>query len=447
MEIARIQILSTVRLKMLMILVLAGLSVSGQNPVIKGIGMTDPHVRIFNDTIFLFSGHDDHPDDKTWVMKDWRIFSSTDLINWKLRNKISPADSYMGAGSTDCWAGDACSRNGKYYFYFSDQKRSIGVMTSDTPAGTYKDALGKPLISPMHDPTILVDDDENKTPYIIYGDKEGGGYHIAKLNNDMISLAETPKLINILGAEWEKAPKWMDKNYIFKYKDTYYLSWGRDYAKSKNIYGPYTCAGSVGQGHHLDEFAHGSFFNWKGQFYHIWTYYIRPGYKYRECIISYCHMDDNGRIVTDTDFLDQHLKYGVGRFDASWPKIQAEWFSGKSENIAKTGTVDTGFQLTNLEKGGWVKFANMDFGEQTKNRTLKAVFSENNKAIDFQVRLNSPSGKIISDGAIKEEFNSENETIVTVGLEDISGVRDIYLVFNNNAGSKTKFDKFQIMSN
>lgn len=49
----------------------------------------------------------------------------------------------------------------------------------------------------------------------------------------MTSLAEKPKPIIITGKEWEKADGWMDKNYIFKYKDTYYLSWGTEYAVSK----------------------------------------------------------------------------------------------------------------------------------------------------------------------------------------------------------------------
>ena len=204
-----------------------------QNPVIGDIGISDPHIRVFNDTVFLYSGHDSDPNDRTWVMIDWRIFSTTDLINWKFRETISPRDNYMDDNSTDCWAGDAASRNGKYYFYFSDRKRGIGVMTADSPTGPFKDALGKPLIAPMHDPTILIDDDE--TPYIIYGDKEGGGYHIARLNEDMISLAEKPKPIEINGEEWESAPNWMDKNYLFKHLDTYYLSWGSFYATSGNI--------------------------------------------------------------------------------------------------------------------------------------------------------------------------------------------------------------------
>ncbi len=435
------------RLTILLLLITSCSSGYGQNPIIKDIGMSDPHIRIFNDTIFLFTGHDSHPDDKIWVMKNWRIFSSTDLMNWNLRSTISPADNYMGSENTNCWAADAASRNGKFYFYFSDQKRSIGVMVSDAPAGKYKDALGKPLVAPMHDPTILIDDDKDKSPYLIYGDKEGGGYHIAKLNDDMISLAETPKAITISGEEWEKAPKWMDKNYMFKYRDTYYLSWGRDYAISKNIYGPFVCQGSVGQGHNLNEFAHGSFFWWKGQFYHIWTYYIRSGYKYRECIISYCHIGDDGRIVTDTDFLDQHSEYGVGHYNASWPVIQAEWFTGKSENITKVGTFDSGFQLSNIEKGSWVKFTNMDFGSNVQKRKINAVFSQTSSKISFQVRLDSPTGKIISKGVLSQKRDSENNVIVLDELENVSGIRDIYLIFNENIDDEIKFDRFRIISN
>ncbi len=187
-----------------------------QNPIVKDIGMSDPHIRVFDDTIYLYCGHDSHPDDKTWVMKEWRIFSSTDLINWKQEGVISTKDNYMPDNSTDCWAGDAATRNGKYYFYFSDRKRSVGVMASDSPKGPFKDALGKPLVSPMHDPTVLINDDPQKTPYLIYGDKEGGGFHIARLNEDMISTAEDPRPIQIKGKEWEEAPAWMDKNYIIQ---------------------------------------------------------------------------------------------------------------------------------------------------------------------------------------------------------------------------------------
>jgi arabinoxylan arabinofuranohydrolase len=62
------------------ILVLGHIIYAG-NPIIKDIGMSDPHVRVFNDTVYLYAGHDDDPNDPLWVMKEWRIFRSTDLVD------------------------------------------------------------------------------------------------------------------------------------------------------------------------------------------------------------------------------------------------------------------------------------------------------------------------------------------------------------------------------
>ncbi|MDO5971319.1 family 43 glycosylhydrolase [Flavivirga aquimarina] len=407
-----------------------------QNPVIKDIGMSDPHVRVFNDTLFLYSGHDYSPNDKTWIMKDWRVFSSTNLINWTIRTSISPKDNYMDDNSTDCWASDAASRNGKYYFYFSDRKRGIGVMTSDAPYGTFKDPLGKALVAPMHDPTILIDDNENQTPYLVYGDKDNGnGFHIAKLNDDMISLAEKPKLIEINGEEWEKAPHWMDKNYIFKYNDTYYLSWGRDYAISNNIYGPYKCVGAVGHGHNLNEFAHGSFFNWKGQFYHIWCYYIEKGFKYRESIISYCHMDDDGKIVTDIKFLDAHYANGVGQYNASWDTIEAEWYYEISGDIKKQGNRKDGFVITNIQNDDWVRFANITF-DKSYEKCVSNLLLNGKKGL-LEIRSGSPSGTVLSE--LKLSSSKSFQEFKNV-IEVSKGKKDIYMIFKGDKGSSLQID-------
>ena len=148
----------------------------------QGIGMSDPHARVFQNRVYLYTGHDESPKDKTWVMKKWQIFSTDDLVNWRFENYIHPKDNYMGDGSSDCWAGDAAEANGNYYFYFSDRKRGIGVMQSKSPSGPFKDALGKALVAPMHDPTILRD--KAQKSYIVYGDKEGGGFHVASSLSD-----------------------------------------------------------------------------------------------------------------------------------------------------------------------------------------------------------------------------------------------------------------------
>lgn len=422
---------------LLMILLWSQIAVS-QNPVTEYGGVADPHIKVFNNEVYLYSGHDNDPKDRKFTMKDWRVFSTTNLVNWSLKTTISPKDNYMGANNIDCNASDAAEKNGKYYFYFSDESRGIGVMVSNSPAGPFKDALGKPLVAPMNDPTVLIDDDKAKTPYIVYGKKSGGGYLIAKLNNNMISLAETPKHVVINGEEWAKAPGFQDKNYLFKYKDTYYLSWGKNYAKSKNVYGPYECAGSVGKGYNLNAFAHGSFFWWKGQFYHVWCRYLDMAYKYRETIITYCHINDEGNIITDTNFLDQHFSNGVGQYNACWPKIEAEWYYEISGDINKQGNQKDGLVLTNIKDGNWIRFANVTFDKEF-TKLVSNVFLKGQKGY-IEVRIDSPKGNLLgkiglASSAIFQEVSCQ--------LKGCIGKKDVFLIFRGSKGSTLQLDWFK----
>ena len=431
--------------KSIFLLLLAGLvsNIStAQNPIIGDIGISDPHVRVFNDTVFLYSGHDSSPNDSVFIMKDWRVFSTTDLVNWTQRTPISPKDNYMGANNIDCHAGDASERNGKFYFYFSDESRGIGVMASNSPAGPFKDVLGKPLVSPLNDPTILIDDDEAKTPYIIYGKKSAGGFLIARLNNDMISLAEKTKIITIKGAEWERAIEWQDKNYLFKHNGIYYLSWGNQYATSKNVYGPYECAGSVGRGFNLSSFAHSSFFWWKGQFYQVWCYYTKgPLIKYRATTICYCHFDDDGKLVTDTEFLDKHFSNGMGQYNASWSKIEAEWFYEISGNIQKHGTKKDGFVLSNIKNGDWVRFSNVTFEKKYSKMVLNTMLSGEQGSIE--IRTEKPNGKIIGKIKLPTSIAPGKFQEITCNLAEVVGKTDIYIVFKGDKKATMSLDWFK----
>ena len=123
--------------------------------------------------LYVFCGHDKSWDtEDTWIMDRWEIWSTENLIDWKKESEIHPKDTYIG-DLPNCFAGDITSRNGKYYWYFSNRSHSTGVMVSDTPTGPFKDALGKPLlpegiIGKVHpyDPEIFV---ENGVYSIIFG--------------------------------------------------------------------------------------------------------------------------------------------------------------------------------------------------------------------------------------------------------------------------------------
>lgn len=267
-----------------------------KNPLINDPGMSDPHALVENDFCYLFTGHDVGFGVQDWVMPDWRIFRSKDLQKWKHVGTIRPEDNYMGKGNTSCWAGDIAKRNGKYYWYFSNRKKSTGVMVASKPEGPYSDALGKPLIYSF-DPSIFQDDDS--TPYIIFGER---GYKIARLSDTMTALDEQPRDIIINRTTYFPNT---DKSSLHKYQGVYYLSCSGYYATSKNIYGPYETRGVVGKGWGLDKgYAHGDFFVWKGDWYHVWCNYRDRDYdKIRDCYIAPVYYDEQGSMYDDLSIL------------------------------------------------------------------------------------------------------------------------------------------------
>lgn len=252
------------------------------NPILHGRGVCDPHVRIFNDKAYLYATHDQSPDSTGFVMGDWWVWSSPDLVTWAHECTLRPEETYYGKPWQSCWAVDAIGRDGKFYLYFSRGPTEIGVVMGDTPVGPWRDPLGKPLIAEgsvateARDPGLFIDDDGK--PYLVFGTWD---FFIARLNNDMISLAEEPRLVRIENPEGPYGKgKTDDKPYLHKRNGIYYLSWGCFYAMSRNVYGPYSCRGSIvreenvapGLRYKKNDITydrHGSFFEWRRQWYFI----------------------------------------------------------------------------------------------------------------------------------------------------------------------------------
>ena len=280
------------------------------NPIVPGIGLCDPHVRIYNDRAYLYATHDKSPHSPGFVMDDWWIWSSPDLIEWQHECTIRPEDTYFGRADSSCWAVDAIERRGKHYFYFSRGPNNIGVMEADTPVGPWRDPLGKPLLAEgsvptdIRDPGLFKDDDDEY--YIVFGTYD---FFIARLHEDMISLAETPRRIGIRNPEGPYGKgKTDDKPYLHKRGDVYYLSWGCYYAISDAVFGDYDCKGSIVleenvapslryKHHPITMDRHGSFFEWRGQWYFICNEMgITQNGIFRDSSISYVDYLPNGDI-------------------------------------------------------------------------------------------------------------------------------------------------------
>ncbi len=62
------------------------------------------------------------------------------------------------------------------------------------------------------------------------------------------------------------------------------------------------------------------------------------------------------------------------------------------------------------------------------------------------MRLDGLSGQLVNKGIIDERQAANNEFIVEDGLKRISGVRDVFLIYDEGIEPSVKFDRFQILT-
>ncbi len=133
------------------------------NPIVQHIYTADPAPMVHDGRVYLYTGHDE--DGSTYfTMRDWRVFSSADMVNWTDHGTPMSLATFAWADA-NAWAGHVIARNGKFYWYVPVRQRSngqmvIGVGVADSPTGPFRDALGRPLVGNGEiDPHAFIDDD------------------------------------------------------------------------------------------------------------------------------------------------------------------------------------------------------------------------------------------------------------------------------------------------
>jgi len=443
----------TIGLSALLTLAVATTSQAG-NPLVDDVGMADPHIFIFEDKAYMYTTRDDKEAATVeWNMPDWNIWSSDDLVDWKHERTVKPSETYIG-DSIYCWAPNAASNNGKYYLYLSNKLIDTAVMVSDSPAGPFKDALGKPLLpedlTPTHEYDICVLFDKGQ-PYIVFGNhspakaKTGHTYHIAKLNDDMISLADEPKPITVNGPATFRG----DKPNIHFHRGTYYLTTGAHWATSDNLYGPYTVKWSESDDSHPHDWsrrAHGNFFEWNRQWFWVYCSFVKHHdvWKYRQSQMTYVHYKDNGDIVYDSELLDKHYASGVGQYGADWPVIQAEWFMGMSEGPEKREHPVKGFEIQNIQNGHSLRYPNIH--NCPENPVVNINYSSNAKGT-VTVKENDASGAVVGSADFDSTGSWETYATIAVPLKagEAGATRSLFFEFSGEDGKELiRVDRFTI---
>ncbi|MFC1223169.1 hypothetical protein ACFE6N_05130 [Pedobacter sp. BG31] len=78
-----------------------------QTPVVQTKFTADPAPMVYKDTVFLYTGHDD---DQAFGfrMKDWLLYTSTDMVNWTDHGAVASVKDFKWANSEDgAWAANA----------------------------------------------------------------------------------------------------------------------------------------------------------------------------------------------------------------------------------------------------------------------------------------------------------------------------------------------------
>jgi len=418
----------------------------GQNPIIPNRGVNDPHIHIFEDRAYLFATHDRSIESKRFAMDDWWIWSSNDLVHWNLESVLKPEDTYIGRPFDQCWATDAATRNGKYYWYLSEGNEQAGVVVGASPIGPWKDPLGKPLLHHQLTPTDEYDmsifrEDDGEF-HILFGVWD---YYMAPLNEDMISLAEDPVEIVINDPIGPYGPDSTDdKPFLHKYNGKYYLSWGAFYAMSENLYGPYDYVGTV---MNAESFApgydrptwphgplqgrHGSFFQWHNQWYFAYCDMSQTGNRrFRDTFISYVHYKANGEIAPiRVDGV------GVGQYDASKGKIEAEDYF-KSAGIIKKEMPGGGFVIDDIDAGDYLIYPNI---HGAAGKAQVAIQIAVNSACSIEIRRNDPAGELL--GQCRTSEGREMQTLIC-DIGTLSDRENICFVFTGPGHQLCQVDAF-----
>lgn len=211
-------------------------------PVLPGVN-ADPHLAIFGDTFYLYPTTDGT---EGWLSTSFRAWSSRDLVNWKDEGVVLDLPRDLVWADVRAWAPAIATKNGRFYYYYS-AAQNVGVAVADTPAGPFKDPLGKPLVSKADfprmqaiDPMVYVDD--GGPAYLYWGQ---GRCKVVKLNEDMISF-DMAAVRDITPPGYNEGP------FIHKRGSVYYFTWSefdtRDprysvaYATGPSPLGPFTKA-------------------------------------------------------------------------------------------------------------------------------------------------------------------------------------------------------------
>ena len=375
------------------------LNVNAQRPIIQTKYTADPAPMVYNDTVFLYTTHDED-DAEGFKMQDWLLYTSTDMVNWTDHGVVASLKSFDWVKRDNgAWAEQVVERNGKFYMYCPIHGNGIGVLVSDSPYGPFKDPLGKPLVWQKEhwddiDPTVFIDEDGQA--YMYWGNPN---CYYVKLNEDMISysgdivkLKETPE-------HYQEGP------WFYKRNGHYYLAFastccpeGIGYAMSDSPTGPWKTKGYIMRPTERTRGNHPGIMDYKGKSYVFGLNYdllkleTNTHYERRSVSVAEMHYNEDGTIQEVPYWADTKLEQ-IGTFNP-FRKVEAEtmaWGYG----LKTAPNADKSLSVVDVNNGEYICVRGVNF-EKNKARRFE-VSALPLEGGNLKIRLDAPDGKIVGN--------------------------------------------------
>lgn len=419
-----------------------GCTAAAQKPIIQTKYTADPAPMVYNDTIFLYTSHDED-DAEGFKMLDWLLYTSTDMVNWTEHGAVASLKDFSWAPQDNgAWAVQCIERNGKFYLYCPMHGSGIGVLVSDSPYGPFKDPLGKRLIDTDHiwndiDPSPFIDDDGQA--YLYWGNPD---VYYVKLNEDMTSIEGEVVKIDSKPENYQEGP------WVWKHDDHYYLAYastccpeGLGYAMSDSPEGPWEYKGMIMDATEKTRGNHPGIIEYKGKSYAFGhSYDILKSktsifYERRSVDADEMKYNEDGTIQTIPYWNDK----GPEPIENLNPfhRTEAETIAW-SEGV-KTNKTEDKIYVTAIEDGDYMMVQGADF----KNGATKfKVFAQPVSGGTIEIRLDGAEGQLIGSSKIEKEAGNTYK-LYTSNMEKVPGVHDIYFVFKGGDGELFNLDYWE----
>jgi arabinoxylan arabinofuranohydrolase len=412
--------------------------VNADNPIVQTVYTADPAPIVHNSRVYLFTSHDE--DGSTFFnMKDWRLFSSNDMVNWQHHPSPMGLTDFSWANDR-AWAGQVAARNGKFYYYVPVAKKNgamaIGVGVSDNILGPYRDALGKPLVENNEiDPTVFIDDDGQA--YMYWGNP---GLYYVKLNQDMISYSGGINKVQLTTAGFGSRPNNPDRPtnfeegpWLYKRNGMYYMLYAANccsedirYSTGPTATGPWTYRGVLMAAEGRSFTNHPAIIDFDNKsyfFYHNGALPGGSGYT-RSVAVESFQYNSNGLIPQL-----RMSTNGVAQVRSLDPYTRQEaetiaWTNGVETEVCSEGGLNVGF----INNGDYIKVKGVAFGNGAKSFSAR-VASANSRGGKIELRLGSETGKVVGTCTVPSTGGWQTWRTIECPVSGATGTSDLFLRF------------------